>query len=111
MERGLREPPLAQPRFPFVREQSITKEPAAVADYAVLEEILVVADQHGLDQVGVIQKIHMQPRSAVIKDIAVLRRPFSERAQRIGTGEWHVADWKLRLGSRRAQHKERLRLV
>ena len=70
----------------------------------VLPEILIIADQHSLDQVGMIEEINVEPGGTVVKDIAKLRCPFPEYSERIGVGEWHVADGKSRLGARGALH-------
>src|SRR5438874_10374858 len=72
----LRKPALTQPGFAFVGEQAFAEEPAAFPDYVVLREILIIADENGLDQVRMIEKVNVDPRSAVIEDVTEFGRPL-----------------------------------
>src|SRR6185437_5150651 len=105
MKRWLRKPALAQPRLSFVREQALAKEPAALLDHVVFEEVLRIADQHPLDQVRIVQEVNVQPRRAVVEDVTELPRPFEKRGERITVRQRHVADEKVRLGSGRTFHR------
>src|ERR1043166_293982 len=72
----LRKPALPQPGFAFVGKQSLSEKPAAFADDVVLQKILIVADENGFNQVRMIEEINVDPRSAVIEDVAEFRRPL-----------------------------------
>src|SRR5450631_2229909 len=104
MKRGLRQPPLSQPRLSFVGQEAVAKKPSALADDVVFEKILVIAYQYSFDQVGMIEEINMDPRGAIIENVAVLSRPAGECRQRIGTGQRHVANGETRFGAGRAFH-------
>src|SRR5205823_4813306 len=88
------EPPLPEPGIAFVSEQSLTKKPAAVADDAVFQKILVVPDQNFFDEIGMIQKIYVQPCRAVIKNISEFARPGGENREWIGARQRHIANQK-----------------
>src|SRR6266446_1817035 len=66
----LRKSPLTQPRFAFVGQQTVAEEPSALAHDVVLEKILVVPYQYRFDQARMIQEIDVNPRRAIIKDVA-----------------------------------------
>src|SRR5206468_4278798 len=102
MECRLRKPPLAQPGLTYVGQQTLAKEPPALADHVVFQKILIIADQYRLDQVGMIQKENIDPNGAVIKNVAKLTRPSREDSQRIMAGQRHIAENKMRLRPRRA---------
>jgi hypothetical protein len=46
----------------------------------------------------------VEPRSPVVKDVAVLRSPATECRQRVSPRKWNVADQEVRFGPRRVQH-------
>jgi hypothetical protein len=98
----LRQMSLSQPGVAFIREQTLAEEPSAVAYDAILQKVLSVSNQHGFNQVGMVQEIDVKPNGAVIKDIAKLFRPAGKQGERSARGKGHIADEKVRFGSRGA---------
>src|SRR5262249_14755912 len=103
---GLGEAPLTKPGIALIGEQSVAKEPAAVLDEAVFEDVLVISDERCLNQIRMIEKVNVKPGGTVIEDVAVFARPTGEDRKGIGTGEGHVADQEMRFGTGRTFHRK-----
>ncbi len=71
-------------------------------DNAIFPEILLVRDQNGFDELRRIQKIDVNPSSAVVKDIAEFPRPAAKDSQRVRAAQRKIPDEKMRLGARRS---------
>src|SRR5206468_11287245 len=103
---------LTEPGVAFVSQQSLTEKPTTVADYAVLQKILVTADQNFLDEIRMVEKINVQPRGAVIKNVAELGCPGRKDGKRVRARQRHIADQKMWLRTwRTTGHEEKSALM
>ena len=67
---------LAKPEVTFAGQQSVSEEPAAVANDTIFLKISRIAHEHGFDQIGMIEKINWEPSRSVVENIAVFPRPL-----------------------------------
>ena len=68
---GLHQPPLAQMRVAFARQQPVAEQTLRALEPSSLEEALLIGDQHVLDELRIVQQEQMLAGHMDVTDVAV----------------------------------------